>query len=129
MRAQTDGLHRHTTAEFLIRCRCRKAERFAPPQGQTVTLPLVIAPSQDCGEIFSLIRSIANSKTAQTKRSWFEECADFMLLIHKLCGILQNTDSDAVTPGNRRYCNRAKTFVSENIHRRVHRGRVPLCLL
>lgn len=124
VRAQTAGLHRHTTAEFLIRCHCRPVKRFAPPEGQTVTLPLVIAPSQDCGEIFALIRSVANAKTAQTKRSWFEECADLMLLLHKLSSLLQNADSDRVTPGNRRYCNRAKTFVSENIHRRLTVGEV-----
>ena len=124
VRAQTGGLHRHTTAEFLIRCRCRQVERFAPPQGQTVTLPLVISPAQDCGEIFALIRSIANAKTAQTERSWFEECADFMLLIHKLAAILGSAEADAVSPGNRRYCNRAKTFVSENIHRRLTVGEV-----
>lgn len=124
VRAQTEGLHRHTTAEFLVRARCRPVECAAPPKGQTVTLPLVIAPSQECGEIFSLIRGIANAQTAQTKRSWFEECADFMLLIHKLCSVLQNSDSDTVTPGNRRYCNRAKTFISENIHRRLTVGQV-----
>lgn len=124
VRAQEAGMHRHTTAEFLIRCRCREAESFSPPQGQTVTLPMVIAPSQDCGEIFALIRSIANAKTAQTKRSWFEECADFMQLIHKLCTLLQNADSQLVTPGNRRYCSWAKLFVSENIHRRLTVGDV-----
>lgn len=124
VRAQTGGLHRHTTAEFLVRCRCRPVDRLAPPQGQTVTLPLVISPTQDCGEVFAQIRAIANAKTAQTERSWFEECADFMLLIHRLSAILGSTEGDTVSPGNRRYCNRAKTFVSENIHRRLTVGEV-----
>lgn len=124
VQAQTDSLHRHTTAEFLIRCRCCPVNRPALPQGQTVTLPLVISPTQDCGEVFAQIRAIANAKTAQTERSWFEECADFMLLIHRLSSILSSTEGDGVSPGNRRYCNRAKTFVSENIHRRLTVGEV-----
>jgi len=84
IRAETNELHRHTTAEFLIRCRSTAARYCRPPSGKTVTLPLIIPPCQGSNEVFALIRSIACAKTAQLERSYFEECADFMLLIHKL---------------------------------------------
>ena len=114
------GMHRHTSAEFLIRCRSRQVNTCPPPSGKCVTLPLYIPPAPENGEIFSLIRSIACAQTAQPVRSYFEECADFMLLIHKLSERVQIMDhSDAVSPGNRRHCARAKVFISQNINRRL----------
>lgn len=114
------GLHRHTSAEFLIRCRTAPAERFFPPARKKVVLPLYIPPSPDNGEICTLIRSIACAKTAQLERSYFEECADFMLLIHKVCERMQNAGRlDAISPGNRRHCARAKAYISQNINRRL----------
>lgn len=114
-------LHRHTSAEFLIRCNTQAVDKYAPPSGKTAVLPLYIPPSPENAEIFSLIRSIACAKTAQQERSYFEECSEFMLLIHKLteratqfqCG------TDTSSPGNRRHCLRAKAYISENIHRRL----------
>ena len=114
------GLHRHTSAEFLIRCRSRQVDTCPPPDGKTVTLPLYIPPSPENSEIFALIRSIACAQTAQPERGYFEECADFMLLIHKLCERVRNIDHcDTVSPGNRRHCARAKAFISQNINRRL----------
>lgn len=114
-------IHRHTSAEFLVRCQTTITHACPPPSGHTVTLPLYIAPSAENAEIFDLIRKIACAKMAQLDRSYFEECADFMLLIHKLSERAQQnrTDSDTVSPGNRRHCMRAKAFISENIHRRL----------
>lgn len=117
---QEPGMHRHTSVEFLIRCRSRQVDVCPPPNGRTVTLPLYIPPSPENGEIFNLIRSIACAQTAQPNRSFFEECADFMLLIHKLSERVQSIDAgDAVSPGNRRHCARAKAFISQNIDRRL----------
>lgn len=114
------GLHRHTCAEFLIRCHTTTVQTCPPPEGQRVTLPLYIPPSPDNNEIFTLIRSITQAKTAQLERSYFEECADFMLLIHKLCERVRSDEADdPVSPGNRRHCNRAKAYISENISRRL----------
>lgn len=114
------GLHRHTSAEFLIRCRTAPAERFVPPARKKVVLPLYIPPSPDNGEIFTQIRSIACAKTARLERSYFEECADFMLLIHKICERMQNAGRlDTISPGNRRHCTRAKAYISQNINRRL----------
>lgn len=114
------GIHRHTCAEFLIRYHSKQADRFSPPAKKRVTLPIYIPPSPDNSEIIALIRNIACAKTAQLERSYFEECADFMLLIHKICERLQNTgDADAVSPGNRRHCARAKAYISENINRKL----------
>lgn len=114
-------LHRHTSAEFLIRCKVETAAQFAPPQGKTVVLPLYIPPSPENSEIFSLIRAIACAKTAQMERSYFEECGEFMQLIHKLTERVQQCQegTDTVSPGNRRHCVRAKAFISENIHKRL----------
>ena len=81
---------------------------------------MIIPPSQDSNEIFSLIRSIVRDKNAHMNRSYFEECADFMLLLHKLSVLVQDAGgNDIVSPGNRRYCNRAKAFISENIGRKI----------
>lgn len=114
------GLHRHTSAEFLIRCRTAPAEQFAPPVGKKAVLPLYIPPSPDNSEICALIRSIACDKTAQLERSYFQECSDFMLLIHKICERMQNAGrSDTISPGNRRHCARAKAYISQNINRRL----------
>lgn len=117
---QNEGLHRHTSAEFLIRCRTRQTDTCPPPSGKCVTLPLYIPPAPENSEIFQLIRSIACAKTAQPERSYFEECAEFMLLIHKLSERVHSIDcSDTVSPGNRRHCARAKAFISQNIDRRL----------
>lgn len=120
VRTQNPGLHRHTSVEFLIGCRSRFVPRCDPPGGQTITLPLIITPAPESGEVFELIRAIARAKTAQANRSWFEECADFMLLMSKLAALVQAArEEDSASPGNRRYCDRAKAFISENIGRRI----------
>jgi AraC-like DNA-binding protein len=50
----------------------------------------------------------------------FEECAEFMQLLHKLSMLVQNDGgSDTVSPGNRRYCDRAKAYITENINRKI----------
>ena len=119
-----EGLHRHTSAEFLICCHTAPANRCLPPQGRIVTLPLYIPPSPENGEIFNLIRSIASAKIVESVRSYFEECADFMQLIHLLCQRIRNESTPAATPGNRRHCARAKTYISQNIHRKLSVGEI-----
>ena len=110
VRSVTPDLHRHTTAEFLIRCQTKRVEGYRAPAGKTVTLPLIIPPSPGNSEIFSLIRGIACAKTTQSERSYFEECSDFMLLIHKLSALVQASGlAGEISPGNRRYCDRAHT--------------------
>ena len=119
-------LHRHTSAEFLIRSRSRFVQTCPPPTGKVITLPLYIPPSQENSEIIALIRSIACAKTARLERSYFEECADFMLLLHKISERVQQSQngSDTVSPGNRRHCIRAKAYISENISQRLTVGDV-----
>lgn len=120
-----EGLHRHTSAEFLIRCHVQQTDVCAPPNGKTVVLPLYIPPSPENSEIFSQIRNIACAQTAQTNRSYFEQCADFMTLIHKLSERVRSQDpADVVSPGNRRHCIRAKAYISQNISRRLTVGDV-----
>lgn len=118
--AENPSLHRHTSAEFLIRCRCARTEACPPASGKTVTLPIVIPPSQGSSEVFTLIRAIACAKTAQPDRNYFEECGDFMTLMCKLAALVRDIrDINTISPGNRRYCDRAKAFISENIDRRL----------
>ena len=114
-------LHRHTSAEFLIRARTAFVSAYTPPAGKTVILPLYIPPAPENSEIMALIRSIACAKTARLDRSYFEECADFMLLMHKLSERVRQVqnDTDTVSPGNRRHCVRAKAYISENISCRL----------
>lgn len=120
VRTETNGLHRHTCAEFLVRCRCTRVANCLPPAGNILTLPLVIAPSQGSGEVFDLIRSITCARTVRPDRGYFEECADFMRLLSCLAQLVQESwDADHVSPGNRRYCDRAKQFISENIGRKL----------
>lgn len=117
-------LHRHTSAEFLIRSHVRRVEDCPPPSGKIVTLPLYIAPSPENSEIISLIRSIACAKTAQMDRDYFEECGEFMTLLHKLSERVQQSaaGNDVISPGNRRHCIRAKAYISENISHRLSVG-------
>lgn len=119
-----DQFHRHTVVEFSVSCQSKKVDTCAAPQGRTVTLPLYIAPSAENSEIFKLIRSISCAKTGQYDRSYFEECAEFMLLIHKLSERARQCQAgtDTASPGNRRHCIRAKAFISENIDRRLTVG-------
>ncbi len=120
VRSLTPDLHRHTTAEFLIHCHVKKSDSFRPPVGKSVTLPLFIPPCPGSNEIFTIIRAIACAKTTQPQRNYFEECSDFMMLIHKICTLIQqSTLGSDISPGNRRYCERAKTFISENINKRI----------
>ena len=119
VRVRKDGLHRHTSAEFLIRCQCRQVSACPPPRGKTLTLPLYIPPSPENSEIFALIRSIISARASQPEHSYFEECAAFMQLLHKLSQRIHSEDAGAVSPGNRRHCARAKAYISENINRRI----------
>ena len=120
VRTETSGVHRHTCAEFLVRCRCARVEDCLPPVENTITLPLIIAPSQESGETFDLIRAIVCAQNARLNRSYFEECADFMHLMSHLADLVRESrDTDLTSPGNRRYCDRVKLFVSEHIGRRI----------
>lgn len=123
--ARDPGIHCHTCVEFLICCHTQAAASFALPQRQTITLPLVIEPVAGSNEVCSLIRTIVCSWTAQPEGNYFEECANFMLLLTKLSQLawLAVTPHD-ISPGNHRYCNRAKAYIAENIHRKLSVGQI-----
>lgn len=125
VRTETNGVHRHTCAEFLVRCRQTRVEDCLPPDGNTITLPLIIAPSQESAQTVDLIRAIVRAQNARLNRSYFEECADFMRLLSRLAELVRDSrDEDIASPGNRRYCDRVKLFVSEHIGRRITVGEV-----
>lgn len=118
--AKGPGLHRHTAVEFLGRFMTKPAECFVPPSKKYVTLPLYIPPSPENADICALIRGIVKAKMAQENRTYFEDCADFMTLVHKLCQRLQSMiPGEVSSPGNRRHCSRAKAYISQNIDRRI----------
>ncbi len=119
----SEGQHRHSSVEFLIRGQWKKTEQFAPSKGRVVTLPMIIPPCPGSSDIFALIRGIISTRATQPQRSYFEECADFMMLIHRLSALVETYDPATLqSPGNRRYCERAKAYVSENIGRRITVG-------
>ena len=119
------GLHRHTAVEILGRFKTNPVEDYMPPAKKLFTLPLYIPPSPENAEICALIRNIVKAKMAQEERTYFEDCADFMLLIHKLCQRLEKMDpNEAISPGNRRHCSRAKAYISQNIGRRITVGEI-----
>lgn len=114
------GLHRHTSVEFLGRFLTKPAECFVPPTRKFITLPLYIPPAPENSEICAHIRSIVRAKMAREERTYFQDCADFMLLLQKLCDRVKSIDyTDDISPGNRRHCTRAKAYISQNIDRRL----------
>ncbi len=125
VQSKKEGMHRHTSVEFLIRGQWKRVASWAPENKRFVTLPMVIPPSAGSGEIFSLIRAMVCAQTTEANRSYFEECADFMLLIHKLSLLSRSFDTTKNTsPGNRRYCERSKAYISENISKRMSVGEI-----
>lgn len=123
--AKDPGIHSHTSVEFLICCRTRTVTSFALPEGQTITLPLVIAPVAGSNEVLSLIRSTVHDWTIQHAHHYFEACACLMQLLSKLSQLawLAATPRDS-SPGNHRYCNRAKAYIAENMHRKLSVGQI-----
>jgi AraC-like DNA-binding protein len=126
IRAVNDGLHRHTTIIFKINFRNMKnVKYYSPPDGSYVTLPLVIPPAPGNSEVFTAIRAIMCKRTSQIEQNFFEECADFMGLIHKINTIMLAAKGiDSTSPGNRRYCERAKQYISENIEKKLTVGQI-----
>ncbi len=120
VRTLDKGIHRHTSVEFLIKCRNCFTDACPPPSGNTLSLPMILPPSQSSKDVISLIRSIVLEKNTRHSRSYFEECADFMLLLHKLSYLAQEVvGGDGITPANHRYSTQAKAYVSENIGKKV----------
>ncbi len=126
IRSVSEGLHRHTAAIFKINYRSMKrVEFYSPPDGSYVTLPLVISPALGNSEIFNAIRAIMCKQTSQIEQNFFEECADFMGLIHKINTIMLAVKGiDSASPGNRRYCERAKQYIAENIEKKLTVGQI-----
>lgn len=119
VKTASKGLHRHTTAEFLIEYKKSAVEHFCPSKENQVTLPLSIPNSSGSGDAISLIRSIVKSKNSLQYKNFFKECSDFMLLIHKLSQLAENCYEENSIPSNKRYCEKAKAFIEENLSRRL----------
>lgn len=121
-----DKPHKHTSVEFLIRAKVQTIPSCPPIIGKSVTMPLYLPPAPENNELLSLIRQISGNKAARQDRNYFEECAEFMTLIHKLSERIRQTQNgtDSVSPGNRRHCIRAKAYIAENISNRITVGDV-----
>lgn len=120
VRTLNKGLHRHTSVEFLLKCHSCFTDDCPPPSGNILTLPMILYPSQGSKDVITLIRAIVLEKNAHSSRSYFEECADFMLLLHKLSALAQEeVGENGISPANHRYCSQIKAFISENIGRKI----------
>jgi len=123
--ARDPGVHSHTSVEFLICCHTQPAAAFAPPEGQTLTLPLVIEPVAGSHEALSAIRSAAQDWAGRRLQNYFEECACFMQLLSKLSQLAWQTVAPPdSSPGNHRYCNRAKAYIAEHMHCKLSVGQI-----
>ncbi len=121
IRSVNGDLHRHTTVIFKISYRNMKnVKYYSPPDGTYVTFPLVIPPSPGSSEIFNCIREIACNQSSQYNRDYWKDNADFTALIYKINRLLLTSKGmDIISPGNRRYCERAKQYIAENIHKKM----------
>ena len=120
VRSVEGGLHRHTSAEFLIRAKVREVDRVNFARGTVFTAPLVLPPSKENAEILRAIRAIVESKTSLEPKSYFEESRDFMGLVALLSQRVAETGGiDPVSPGNRRHCVRAKNYISNHLSEHI----------
>lgn len=111
-----EGLHRHSSVEFLIRAKVKEADQISFAHGSVFTAPFFLPPSKENAEILRTIRSIVQSKTSLEKKSYFEESRDFMSLVALLSQRVAETGGiDPVSPGNRRHCFRAKQYISAHL--------------
>lgn len=125
--AQETGEHKHCSAEFLIDCATShlsqetlSAEDFQRINGQTVILPYVLPAAKENDELFALIRRLARDHMLMRQRSYFEECLAFMQLVSSISALVQrNVAQDSVPPSHKRYCQKAKDYISQHIDRRV----------
>ncbi len=121
------GAHRHSSAEFLIDCttRCIPGERLdeadcARIAGQTIILPYVLPASPENEELIALIRQLARDRMFMNEKNYFEECQAFMQILSIVAqAMLRSVIGEPVSPAHRRYCQKAKEYVSQHIDRRI----------
>lgn len=121
LRSLNQGLHRHTSVLFVINYRnIKKVKYYSPPDGNYLTFPLVIPPTPGSNEIFNAIRDIACKQATRYNRDYWQESTDFTSLIYKINTLLLTSKGmDIISPGNRRYCERAKQYIAENINKKM----------
>lgn len=121
------GTHKHSSVEFLIDCVTEIMEQNSLTtddcewiQGQRVILPYVIVPSKDSSELVMMIRQLARDKMMMVEKNYFEECQAFMTLLAIIASHMrQNIAEGAVPPSYRRYCQKAKEYISQHVDRHI----------
>lgn len=117
VRTLNTGMHRHTSAEFLISYRVPNKDT---PPFKLLTFPYIFPASKENEEIILVIKKITQAKLSKLSQSYFEECELFMKLMRLLSDRVSiSTFRENVTPGNRLLCKRAKNFISSNISKRL----------
>ena len=120
VQSESDGLHRHSSVEFLIRSRIKEVAAANFAHGSVFTAPFFLPPSKENAEILKAVRAIVDAKTSLTKKNYFEESRDFMGLVALLSQRVAETGGiDPVSPGNRRHCSRAKAYISAHLSEHI----------
>jgi len=125
--AQDAGEHKHCSVEFLIDCTTSylSQETLSPADfqrvgDQTVILPYVLPAAKDNDELFTLIRRLARDHMLMRRRSYFDECLAFMQLISGISALVRRSAApDSAPPSHKRYCQKAKEYISQHIDRRI----------
>lgn len=122
VRAVNSGMHRHTSAEFLI---TYSVDGQTASPSRRFSFPVVLQPSIENEKIISVIRAAAQAKTTQLSQSYFEECELFMRLMRLLADrIADGNENGDASPSHRLICKRAKAYIAANIPSHITVGEI-----
>ncbi len=117
------GEHKHTSAEFLLDCATRPLEKPDPDnlgRWNVQALPYLFPASRENDELIALIRQISRDRMLMAEKSYFEECEAFMQIMVLLSRMMQKRGGvPEVPPSQRRYCQKAKEYISQHIDRHI----------
>lgn len=120
VRTKNPGHHRHVSAEFLITTEPGSENDQDP---RNYKLPVVLLPSEENREILSIIRRIADTKSASLSMNYFEECELFMRLMRRLMDRANAVAGlSGISPGNKFLCKRVKTYISLHLQEHIAIG-------
>ena len=127
VRALNPGEHKHSSVEFLIDCttRCLDQDKLSPKdceriRGQTAILPYIIPSAKESDGLTALIRQLVRDQMLMIEKNYFEECQAFMQILNAVNALMrQSATVAAVPPSHRRYCQKAKEYISQHIDQRI----------
>lgn len=127
VKSQFPGEHKHTSAEFLLDCTTNYLDKeslssadYEAIEDNSLFLPYVIKASKSNEDLIAMIRCIARDRMLMHKRSYFEDCVNFMQILSSIrLNALKDKDELEVSPAHHRYCGKAKEYISQNIGSRI----------